>query len=65
MRIGMAGLALLLAAAPASAKELKPKFGKIDGVYYSDVSGNREACRPPRPRPDWRPSGGIHRVTMA
>ena len=49
MRIGMAGLAMLIAAAvsvpAASAKELKPKFGNIDGVYYSDVSGNREACR--------------------
>ena len=49
MRIGLAGLALLLAAAvsvpAASAKELKPKFGNIDGVYYTDVSGNREACR--------------------
>ena len=36
-------IALLTSA--ASAKELKPKFGNIDGVYYSDVSGNREACR--------------------
>ncbi len=49
MRIGRVCLAALLAAAAsmpaASAKELKPKFGNIDGVYYSDVSGNREACR--------------------
>ncbi len=49
MRIGRVCLALLLAAAvsmpAASAKELKPKFGNIDGVYYSDVAGNREACR--------------------
>ena len=49
MRIGMAGLAMLIAAAvsmpAASAKELKPKFGDIGGVYYTDVSGNREACR--------------------
>ncbi len=37
--------ALLSAAGPASAKELKPKFGDIGGVYYSDVAGNREACR--------------------
>ena len=48
-RIGRVCLAALLAAAvsvpAASAKELKPKFGNIDGVYYSDVSGNREACR--------------------
>ena len=49
MRIGRVCLAALLLAAvsmPAAlAKELKPKFGNIDGVYYSDVSGNREACR--------------------
>ena len=31
--------------ATASAKELKPKFGDIGGVYYTDVSDNREACR--------------------
>ena len=30
---------------PASAKELKPKFGDIGGVYYTDVAENREACR--------------------
>ncbi len=29
----------------ASAKELKPKFGDVDGVYYTDVAENREACR--------------------
>ena len=47
LRFRTACLALLLAplAAAASAKELKPKFGNIDGVYYSDVSGEREACR--------------------
>ena len=48
MRIAMAGLATLMAAASApaaSAKELKPKFGDIGGVYYTDVSENREACR--------------------
>ena len=48
-RIGRVCLAALLAAAvsvpAASAKELKPKFGNIDGVYYTDVSENREACR--------------------
>ncbi|MYI48274.1 MAG: hypothetical protein F4114_04200, partial [Rhodospirillaceae bacterium] len=38
-------VAALSMVAAASAKELKPKFGNIDGVYYSDVSGNREACR--------------------
>ncbi|MDE0704778.1 MAG: SH3 domain-containing protein, partial [Rhodospirillaceae bacterium] len=37
--------AALLVPGMAGAKELKPKFGNIDGVYYSDVSGNREACR--------------------
>lgn len=47
LRFRTACLALLFAllAAAASAKELKPKFGNIDGVYYSDVSGEREACR--------------------
>ena len=47
LRFRTACLALLLAplAAAAPAKELKPKFGNIDGVYYSDVSGEREACR--------------------
>ena len=49
MRIAAAALTLLLAAAvsapAASAKELKPKFGNIDGVYYTDVSQDREACR--------------------
>ena len=38
-------VAALSMVATASAKELKPKFGNIDGVYYSDVAGNREACR--------------------
>ena len=38
-------IAVLSMAGAATAKELKPKFGNIDGVYYSDVSGNREACR--------------------
>ena len=37
--------AALLVPGMAGAKELKPKFGDIDGVYYSDVSGNRDACR--------------------
>ena len=49
MRIGRVCLAALLLAVvsmpAASAKELKPKFGNIDGVYYSDVASNREACR--------------------
>ena len=31
-------------AAMASVKELKPKFGDIGGITYSDVSGNRDAC---------------------
>lgn len=29
----------------AAAKELKPKFGDIDGLYYTDVAADREACR--------------------
>ncbi|MCY4395717.1 MAG: SH3 domain-containing protein [Rhodospirillaceae bacterium] len=57
MRFGAVCLAVLLAAPasipasiPASmpafaAKELKPKFGDIDGPYYTEVSENREACR--------------------
>lgn len=28
----------------AGAAELKPKFGDIDGIYYTDVAGDREAC---------------------
>ena len=49
MRSAAVCLAALLAAAvsapAASAKELKPKFGDIGGVYYTDVAENREACR--------------------
>ena len=49
MRIAAAYLAALLApiaAVPAAvAKELKPKFGDIGGIYYTAVSGHREACR--------------------
>ena len=45
LRFWTVGLALVLAPlAAAQGKELKPKFGNIDGIYYSDVSGNREAC---------------------
>lgn len=36
---------LSMAGAAASAKELKPKFGDIDGLYYTDIAENREACR--------------------
>ncbi len=50
LRVCAASVAAVLAAAllgpaPASAKELKPKFGDIGGVYYTDVAENREACR--------------------
>ncbi len=39
-------LMLLLAPlASTGAEVLKPKFGDIDGVFYADVSGDREACR--------------------
>ena len=31
-------------AGAAAAKELKPKFGDVGGITYSDVSGNRESC---------------------
>ncbi|MYI49481.1 MAG: SH3 domain-containing protein [Rhodospirillaceae bacterium] len=37
--------AAVLISGTAGAKELKPKFGNIDGVYYSDVASNRDACR--------------------
>ena len=45
LRICAALVAAVLVPGMAGAKELKPKFGDIGGVYYSDVSGNREACR--------------------
>ena len=45
LRICAALAAALLVPGMAGDKELKPKFGDIDGVYYSDVSGNRDACR--------------------
>ncbi|MXY42271.1 MAG: hypothetical protein F4027_02295 [Rhodospirillaceae bacterium] len=45
LRICAALVAALLVPGAASAKELKPKFGDIDGVYYTDVAENREACR--------------------
>ena len=46
LRIALASLALLLATVPAGtgAEELKPKFGDIGGVYYTEVSQDREAC---------------------
>lgn len=50
LRIAAATAAAALAAAlpiaaAASAKELKPKFGDIGGVYYTDIAQDREACR--------------------
>ncbi|MYB14063.1 MAG: hypothetical protein F4114_07990 [Rhodospirillaceae bacterium] len=45
LRICAALAAAVLVPGMASAKELKPKFGDIDGVYYTDVAENREACR--------------------
>ena len=45
LRFPMACMAILLAPlAAAEAKELKPKFGDIGGVFYTDVSEDREAC---------------------
>ena len=45
LRLPTACLALLLAPlAAAEAKELKPKFGDIGGVFYTEVQGDREAC---------------------
>ncbi len=45
LRVCAALSVALLVPGMASAKELKPKFGDIGGVYYTDVSENREACR--------------------
>ncbi|MDE0702864.1 MAG: SH3 domain-containing protein [Rhodospirillaceae bacterium] len=45
LRICAALAAALLVPGTVGAKELKPKFGDIDGVYYTDVAENREACR--------------------
>ncbi len=43
-RIVAVCIAAALAPALAGAAEMKPKFGDIDGVYYTDVAGDREAC---------------------
>ena len=45
LRVCAALSAALLVPGLASAKELKPKFGDIDGLYYTDVAQDREACR--------------------
>ena len=45
MRSGLVCLAAVLASTPASGQQLKPKFGDIEGIYYTEVSGEREACR--------------------
>ena len=46
LRFWTACLALILAPlAAADSKELKPKFGDIGGVFYTEVSEDREACR--------------------
>lgn len=45
LRVCAALAAALLVPATAAAKELKPKFGDIDGLYYTDVAQDREACR--------------------
>ena len=46
LRFWTACFALILAPlAAADTKELKPKFGDIGGVFYTEVSKNREACR--------------------
>ena len=38
-------LAVSLVSMFAAADEMKPKFGDIDGVYYTDVAYDRAACR--------------------
>ena len=40
-----AALVTALTGGTALAADLKPKFGDIGGVYYTEVAGNREACR--------------------
>lgn len=46
MRFWLASVALILAPASiVSGQELKPKFGDIGGVFYTEVSENREACQ--------------------
>ena len=45
LRICAALSVALLVPGIAAAKELKPKFGDIDGLYYTDVAQDREACR--------------------
>ena len=44
LRICAALFVALLVPGAASAKELKPKFGDVGGITYSDVSGNRGSC---------------------
>ena len=44
----LASACLVLIVAPLTmgrAEELKPKFGDIGGVFYTEVSGDREACQ--------------------
>ena len=46
LRFGISCLVLLLAPfAAANGEQLKPKFGDIGGVYYTEVAENRETCR--------------------
>ena len=46
LKFWTACLALFLAPlATAGAEELKPKFGDIGGIFYTEVSENREACQ--------------------
>ena len=45
IRILTACLAMSLVPTLAAADEMKPKFGDIDGVYYTDVAYDRAACR--------------------
>ena len=42
LRILAVSIAVTLVPSLAGADELKPKFGNIDGVYYTDVAGDRE-----------------------
>ncbi len=45
LRILTACIAASLMPATVAADEMKPKFGDIDGIYYTDVAYDREACR--------------------
>ena len=44
-RVLAAATAVAFAPSLAGGDELEPEFGNIDGLYYTDGAGGREACR--------------------